>query len=303
MLRFFRLYKTVAYDANNVFEALFRKTNAKARVLVFGLVAFATTAGRVQKHELQELKVGSKHYLHGGPTNLALLASTAYEVLDGASNPAPLQAGRFPGSVPLLENGRRCGVIPVPGNEQVAARIKMMVSSADLSHLAIECCQIPDEGVSEEWDQFWDKLLRDVGNVSFYANKEGGYTDPLTDERYTAAMKDAAARRYTPRGIVVVDSTYALDATEFTAATLRVQASHKQGNPHSDTAEPAPLVLGHAGFDNDSKFTADLAKEEQSIIDLTSPATSGTARTWYFLTPFEGREKDAPLEYGGPAAY
>lgn len=302
MLRFFRLWKTVAYDANSVFEAVFRTTNAKARVLMLGMMAFATTAGRLQKHELQLLQVGSKPYLHGGPTNLALIANTSYEKLDGASNPAPLQAGHFPGSLPLLENGRRCGVIPIPGGEKVRATIKMMVASSELSKIALECCQIPDEGVSAEWDALWDKLTRDVGNVSFYASKTA-YADALTDERLTAILKDHAARRYTPRGIVVVDSTYALDATEYGAATVRVQASHKNGNPHSDDAEPAPVVFGHAGFDNDSKFVCDLERNEESQIDLTSPCTSGTARTWYTLTPFEGREKDSEREYGGPAAY
>lgn len=302
MLRFFRLYKTVAYDSNNVFEALFRKTNAGARVLIFNMLAFALTAGRVQKHELQNLQVGSKPYLFGDPTNLALVASTSYEVVDGGTAPAPLQAAAWPGSIPLLENGRRCGVIPVPGGEQVRAQIKMMVASSELTHLAIECCQLPDEGVSPEFDKLWERLTRDVGNISFFGNKKA-YTDVLTDYRLTATQRDKATRRYSPRGIVVVDSTYALDATEYTAATVRVQGSAKHGNPHSDTAEPAPLIFGHAGFDNHSKFTLDMKRQEQSQIDITSPAASGTARTWYTCTPFEGREEDAPLEYGGPAAY
>lgn len=302
MLRFFRLYKTVAYDSSNVFEAVFRKTSAGVRVLIFNMLAFGTTAGRVQKHELRSLRVGPKPYLHGDPTNLALVASTSYEVVDGGSAPAPLQAAAWPGSIPLLENGRRCGVIPVPGGEQVRAEIKMMVASSELTHLAIECCQLPEPGVSPELDELWDRLTRDVGNISFFGNKKA-YTDALTDHRLTQTQRDQATRRYGPRGIVVVDSTYALDATEYTAATVRVQGSAKHGNPHSDDDEPAPLVFGHAGFDNHSKFTLDMKREEQSVIDITSPATSGTARTWYTCTPFEGREEDSAVEYGGPAAY
>lgn len=302
MLRFFRLYKTVAYDGNNVFEALFRKTNAGVRTLIFNMLAFGLTAGRVQKHELQTLQVGNKPYLFGDPTNLALVASTSLEVVDGGTAPAPLQAPHWPGSIPLLENGRRCGVIPVPGGEQVRASIKMMVASSELTHLAIECCQLPEKGVSAELDALWDRLTRDVGNLTFFGNKKA-FGDPLTDHRMSAIQRDQATRRYSPRGIVVVDSTYALDGTEYTAATVRVQGSAKHGNPHSDVAEPAPLVFGHAGFDNHSKFTLDLKREEQSQIDITSPCASGTARTWYTCTPFEGREKDAPLEYGGPAAY
>jgi hypothetical protein len=302
MLRFFRLYKTVSYDTNNVFEALFRKTSSKTRVLIFNMLAFALTAGRIQKHELQALQVGSKPYLYGDPTNLALIATSPFEVVDGLTNPAMLSPGHFPGSLPLLENGGRCGVIPVPGGEQVKATIKMMVANSALTHLALECCQLPDEGESAEFDALWDRLTRDVGNVVFYGNKKA-YTDVLADNRFTATVRDAAVRRYTPRGIVVTDSTYALDATEYLAATARVQANAKHGNPHSDLAEPVALIFGHAGFNNHSKFTIDLSKFDESQIDLSSPAASGTARTWYTLTPMEGREKDAAIEYGGPAAY
>lgn len=310
MLRFFSLYVPLDYTGTSSDEAVAipRKTSAGRRCALFNIEAFSRTAGRVQKHEIQEFTVANANYLRGDPCNLALVASSAYEKLNAALNGQPQIRAHWPGTQPVLEGGQAAGVIPVPPGAEIRVKLKMLAAGQELDYLVFNFVQLPDEDeladkeLQAVFDRLWARWMSGVGVTVFYSNKKA-YSAALSASRQSSLLRETRARRGSPRGIVVATATGVFDATEFLASSVEISSNEQRDRPRADVAEPAALALGHAGFENHSRYAQDMREGKTSTIDLTAPASGGTARTWYFLTPFETLEADRPTEYAGPSAW
>ncbi len=285
----------IVYDGDNKAEVTFARTKAASRCVLVGLGAWGSVNGRIHKHELLSIKAGTTEFVRNGRTNLALVAHGPFEKFDAVSNPRGPGMAYFPGSHPLRLNGGLCGAIPMFAGEPLTIAIQQIVAGNPLMKLIAYAVELPKEGEDADVDAFWEGLLKNVGALGIYGNKKT-YNAALVSNRQTVEVKDTLpVRRVFVDGLPVVNADASFDAAEYLAATVQVSSNEQPG--HASLPEPCSMVFGA-----DSLHVSDLTRECSSYVELTSPATGGTPRTWYLVTWFETRAPESVPMFKGPAA-